>query len=606
MKLVQGATLSSLIESARRQAEAEPRKERVRLLERLDVFLRICDALCYAHSKRVLHRDLKPDNIMVGRYNEVYVMDWGICRLLDEPDELAAPGADSIRVAAPDKATRVGAVLGTPAYMSPEQAAGRNAELDGRSDLYALGLILQELVTLKLAVPAPDAEATLARATRGERDAMEHFSPHLKIDRELKSIVAKACAPHVDDRYPVVKALAEDLRRYLHNEATLALPDGPLQALARWGARRRGLMLGLFAAFVFLAVAALVTAALLHQRRIATLHQREARLESLLLAVSRRAHAVDNHWHRFEQALTGLAAHATDALAMPVAAPARVYFASDFDSPSTAPRELMSSPLYYRPISTAWPVFNLAPGVSATSVRTQIDRLAPLVPAMADALLLAEGRVPAPGVPGDVSRLFVTEQTAVLRVFVALESGVQIAYPGTGGTSADYDPRLRPKYLLAKGTHGPQWGNPFTNLFNTGLVLPTSSALYDSSGKMIGVAGIEMGFNRLVTEILPLADLPAFESAFLVDNQARVVVHTGAQLYDDARRDAPPGRARDGAPLTLSPLPYPEVLTMLKSGMPAGQILVTTPSGPRRIAFTALDTLGWYYVVVVDEERFFL
>ena len=113
--------------------------------------------MAFAHSKGVIHRDLKPANIMVGRYQEVYVMDWGIARVMLSSDEmpdgwvdLAAPEIDETL----QEHTRAGQILGTPRYMSPQQVAGRNDELDGRSDEFALGLILYELLMLKPATVA--------------------------------------------------------------------------------------------------------------------------------------------------------------------------------------------------------------------------------------------------------------------------------------------------------------------------------------------------------------------------------------------------------------------------------------------------------------------
>ena len=117
-----------------------------RLEELLQVFLRVCDAVAFAHSRGVIHRDLKPSNIMVGTHGQVYVMDWGIAQLLvgsrpsDDSEEIEASAVhlsrDGANVDAP------GTIIGTFAYMAPEQALGMNAHIDQRTDVFALGAIL--------------------------------------------------------------------------------------------------------------------------------------------------------------------------------------------------------------------------------------------------------------------------------------------------------------------------------------------------------------------------------------------------------------------------------------------------------------------------------
>ena len=157
MKLIRGSTLSDLISQCRKQIRAAtPLSKEHRLPARLDHFIKICDAMSYAHSRGVLHRDLKPVNIMVGPFGEVYVMDWGIARLLSSEND---PGlttlATHLKTAAGDDvlATQIGHAIGTPPYMSPEQARGENDTLAPASDQFALGLMLQELITLRRARP---------------------------------------------------------------------------------------------------------------------------------------------------------------------------------------------------------------------------------------------------------------------------------------------------------------------------------------------------------------------------------------------------------------------------------------------------------------------
>lgn len=119
MKFIEGRNLTQLIDEERAACAAStPAEEAHRMADRLRIFTRICDAMAYAHEKGVLHRDLKPDNIMIGRFNQVYVVDWGICRLLRRSEGAEPEGGGAQGPVG--SGTQVGSVLGTPSYMSPE------------------------------------------------------------------------------------------------------------------------------------------------------------------------------------------------------------------------------------------------------------------------------------------------------------------------------------------------------------------------------------------------------------------------------------------------------------------------------------------------------
>ena len=183
MKLINGKTFEELVKTVRARHEAQERVPVVReLTERLDLFLRVCDAVNYAHSRGVIHRDLKPANIMVGAYGEVYVMDWGLARLLDGPNDQES--LDLIAGSSKDS-TQLGDAVGTPAYMAPEQARGLNEQLDVRSDQYSLGLILHELITLRPPLSGASVSEVLIRAAKGERNPLVYSGGPFKIAVEL-------------------------------------------------------------------------------------------------------------------------------------------------------------------------------------------------------------------------------------------------------------------------------------------------------------------------------------------------------------------------------------------------------------------------------------
>ena len=172
------------------------------LPERLRLFLRICETVSFAHSRGILHRDLKPANVMVGAFGEVLVMDWGLAKILqsdaarssEETIVSTAPLSDTIAV---DTATQItsptqdGMVMGTPGFMSPEQAQGKSSSLDARTDIFSLGKLLEVMVK-----PAKNSTA-------------------FRIPRVLRAICEKASAEDLTDRYQSVPALAADISQYL-------------------------------------------------------------------------------------------------------------------------------------------------------------------------------------------------------------------------------------------------------------------------------------------------------------------------------------------------------------------------------------------------------
>ena len=216
MKLVRGRTLHQVLSHPSFTIADEQQLFRV-----LQVFVQVCNALAFAHERRVIHCDLKPSNVMVGDHAEVYVMDWGIARLLTgERPSGADRAAPSVVLKPADRARKdAGKVLGSIEYMSPEQAQGRHGEMDERSDVFSLGALLYRVLVGKPPYSGDSDDELLRRARDADFVPPLLAAPDRPIPVRLSTIVMRAMAKGREDRYPSVDALKDDLETYLRGPA---------------------------------------------------------------------------------------------------------------------------------------------------------------------------------------------------------------------------------------------------------------------------------------------------------------------------------------------------------------------------------------------------
>jgi serine/threonine-protein kinase len=250
-------------------------------------FLDVCNAIEYAHSRGVLHRDIKPGNIIVGKHGETLVVDWGLAKAAGrvEPEVVSDERTLVPSSASGSSETLPGLALGTPAYMSPEQAKGNREALGPRSDVYSLGATLYCLLTGRPPF-AGEAVKVIPAVQKGDYRPPRTIDP--SIDQALEAICTKAMALRPQDRYASCRALAEDVERWMADEPVCAWREPLLRRARRWARRHRtavsGALAAVLAGVLGLAAVSGVQARANHELRAA--NQREtARFELALEAI---------------------------------------------------------------------------------------------------------------------------------------------------------------------------------------------------------------------------------------------------------------------------------------------------------------------------------
>jgi serine/threonine protein kinase len=292
MRFIRGKSLKEAIEKFHRTGPSagkatnstERNLELRRLLQRL---IDVCQAIHYAHSRGVLHRDLKPGNIMLGKYGETLVVDWGLAKALrqtngqptsDSSDstssQILLPDPPLLPSSEPGSApTQMGSAVGTPAFMSPEQAQGRLDQLGPASDVFSLGATLYEILTGQPPYRGGDVLGKARTADYQQPRSLNRFVP-----KPLEAICLKAMAAQASQRYQTSGELAQDLERFLADEPVSSFAEWPVSRAARWFRKNRTLAATMAACLALFAIGALLSAITINeQRKLAeTARQREA------------------------------------------------------------------------------------------------------------------------------------------------------------------------------------------------------------------------------------------------------------------------------------------------------------------------------------------
>jgi len=261
MKLLEGITFEQFIEQHHLRPHGQRKPTRFQFGQSLEPLLQrfvdIGNAVAYAHQHGVIHRDLKPSNVMISDFGETVVLDWGLAQ---SADRNALPGHPTVSTNQHATSTHVspllepdGTVVGTPAYMSPEQAAGDIANLLPTSDIYALGIILYKIVAGRHPYQGLPIDEVLNRVRTASYPDLRTYQP--SAPAALIAIIRKATAIKPNDRYNTAEQLVNDIRRFIAGESVSVHRENAVQRGARWCRHHQGITAAVSAAVVLLLIA---------------------------------------------------------------------------------------------------------------------------------------------------------------------------------------------------------------------------------------------------------------------------------------------------------------------------------------------------------------
>ena len=243
MRFIKGDSLKEAIQRFHGDEilKTDPGRRSLELRKLLRRLTDVCNAIEYAHSRGVLHRDIKPGNVIVGKYGETLVVDWGLAKSVGRADPGSAPEERTLVPSSSSSLaeTLPGSALGTPAYMSPEQATGELDRLGPRSDVYSLGATLYCLLTGRPPFVGEDAGMILRQVQRGEFPSPRAAPTPAARPGGAGGVCLKAMAPRPEDRYASPRALAEDVERWTADEPVAAWREPLGRRACRWAWRNR-------------------------------------------------------------------------------------------------------------------------------------------------------------------------------------------------------------------------------------------------------------------------------------------------------------------------------------------------------------------------------
>jgi serine/threonine protein kinase len=559
---------------------------------RIGYFLKVCEAVQYAHSKGVIHRDLKPENIMIGDFGEVYVMDWGLAGLLEDVDE----SEKQSEVYGTDSGEKEKTHLaGTPSYLAPELIRGEM--YSQKSDIFSLGLILFEIVTLKKAVSGNTINDVLNNILSGQYNSFQHHFPKIPLSEDIKAIITKAIFDPPSGRYDSVEQMASDLKLFLMREEVSVRPDNFLRSGVRWMINHK-LATALVVMSLLLCSSAVTIFSLVKQNRIIQrAREREMILTHYQNKVNEKGHSMDRLFLHLKGLLAATAQRAGELLSRKTADGAsRVYTNSAYKKTETSPPDLTFSQNYRKKVSLDYPVFKIAPGIPMQKVKNTIDKIEPLKSTFQTALYGSIPEIDSKPV-STLKKIVMLNGLPLCWIYVGLQEGFFMSYPGKGGYKPEYDPRKRPWYRAAANKHGICWSKPYLCVSGQGIVIACTKSIFDKNKAFRGVAGMDISFKYILERLFRVKkhrDL----NKYLLDQSGKIIIST------DYNKAVSESSIKKNCVLSLKDFPLKSIFQKAQKNK-GGQFKANIGGKNYILAFAYIPSLKWYYVEQIGEKELF-
>ncbi len=471
MKFINGETMADYLKNIRNQYSKDgvfQFDENSSIRKRLEIFLHVCDAIAYAHSRNVMHCDLKPENIMLGKYNDSYIMDWGISRLINDPMYDA------------EKWKKPNSVSGTPRYLSPEAVNG--IYTDERADIYTLGLILFEIVFLKVAYNGKSTQEVIAKIKNNFMEKPVH-AYGIAVDKDLKAIIAKATAFDRNSRYQSVTDMADDIRAYLANEETTARPDRFFGKIFRFAQHHIKMLLIFTLSCLLIGGSALAYSIYQRNSQVRFMLQREVALSEAYSNALQVANMIEMQMNHISSTLKILSSYMGFLMEKNIENEldgSKYFFVPQEEKNTDIAKDIVFSEACNRYVTLDRMSFNHSSGNLSPESERLIKQMHVLQNSFKEDLLYGDvfRFAASANDEEEAKKYFYENGSPILWFYCGFENGLYFNMPGFLNHPKDYDPRLRPWYI--DGTRGKKAGDVIWGPARTG-VISTQEARQEAS-----------------------------------------------------------------------------------------------------------------------------